>query len=64
MEMEKDDTVDYNLVGGQFTEAEHEAAVIGLFQEQDYAYVPGGTIHRGFEETLLKDNLRAYLSLQ
>jgi len=54
--------LDYNFVSGQFTEAELEVAIIGLFQEQDYDYVPGGTIHRGFEETLLKDDLRACLS--
>ena len=54
--------MDYNFVRGQFTESELEAAIIGLFQEQDYAYVPGDTIHRGFEETLLKDDLRAHLS--
>ena len=54
--------MDYNFVRGQFTEAELEAAIIGLFQEQDYVYVTGDTIHRGFEETLLKDDMRVYLS--
>ena len=54
--------MDYNFVRGQFTESELEAAIIGLFQEQDYVYVPGDTIHRGFEETLLKDDMRVYLS--
>ena len=56
--------MDYNFVRWQFTESELEAAIIGLFQEQDYAYVPGDTIHRGFEETLLKDDMRVYLSMR
>ena len=60
MEDGTDDTVDYNFVRGQFTETKLEAAIIYLFQEQDYAYVPGDTIHRGFEETLLKDDSRVY----
>jgi len=54
--------VDLNFVRGQFTEAELESAIISLFQEQDYDYVSGETIHRGFEEILLKDDLRIYLS--
>ena len=44
-----------------FTEAELESAIISLFQEQDYEYVPGETIHRGFEDILLRDDLLAYL---
>lgn len=53
-----------NFTGGFFTEAELEAAIIKLFQEQDYSYVPGETIHRRFEEILLLDDLKAYLSEQ
>jgi type I restriction enzyme R subunit len=45
-----------------FTEAELEVAIIDLYQKQDYDYVLGETIHRGFEEILLKDDLRSYLS--
>ncbi|NLO38890.1 MAG: type I restriction endonuclease subunit R [Ruminiclostridium sp.] len=44
-----------------FTEAELEAAIIDLYQKQDYDYVLGETIHRGFEEILLKEDLRSYL---
>jgi len=54
--------VDLNFTRGMFTEAELEAAIIDLFQKQDYDYVLGETIHRGFEEILLKDDLRSYLS--
>ena len=54
--------MDYSFVRGQFTEAELEAAIIGLSQEQDYTYVPGDTIHCSFEEILLKADLCAYLS--
>lgn len=54
--------MDLKFVRGQFTEAELEAAIIGLFQAQDYNYVLGETIHRGFEEILLQDDLRSYLS--
>ncbi|MCL2058058.1 MAG: type I restriction endonuclease [Oscillospiraceae bacterium] len=35
---------------------------IGLFQEQDYTDVPGDTIHRTFEEIMLKVDLQVYLS--
>jgi type I restriction enzyme R subunit len=56
--------VDLNFVRGQFTEAELESAIIGLFQEQNYEYVHGDTLHRGYDEILLKSDLRAYLSAQ
>jgi len=51
-----------NFIRGQFTEAQLEEAIINLFQEQDYKYVHGETIHRGFDEILLKDDLQAYLA--
>lgn len=54
--------MDLSFVRGQFTEAELESAIISLFAEQDYDYVLGETIHRGFEEILLRDDLRSYLS--
>ena len=54
--------MDLNFVRGQFTEAELEAAIIGLFTKQDYDYVLGETIHRGLEEILLEADMRAYLS--
>ena len=54
--------MDLNFIRGQFNEAELEAAIISLFHERDYDYVLGETIHRGFEEILLQDDLRSYLS--
>ncbi len=54
--------MDLHFVRGQFTEAELEAAIIGLFQEQEYNYVLGETIHREFTDILLEGDLRAYLS--
>lgn len=55
------DAVDLNFIRGQFTEAELESAIISLLSEQGYDYVPGDTIHRGFEEILIKEDLRSYL---
>lgn len=49
-----------NYVRGLFT-AEPESAIIGWFTKQGYDYVSGQTIHRRFEEILLKDDLRSYL---
>lgn len=54
--------MDLSFIRGQFTEAQLEEAIISLFQEQDYKYVHGETIHRGFDEILLKDDLHAYLA--
>ena len=54
--------MDLNFFRGLFTEAELESAIISLFNEQGYDYVLGETIHRGLEEILLQDDLRAYLS--
>jgi type I restriction enzyme R subunit len=45
-------------------EAELELAIIGLFGEQNYDYVPGETIYRGSNEILLKDDLRPFLAAQ
>ena len=53
--------MDLNFIRGQFTEAQLEEAIVSLFQAQDYEYVHGETIHRGFEDILLKDDLKAYL---
>ncbi|MFZ7101936.1 MAG: type I restriction endonuclease subunit R [Peptococcaceae bacterium] len=54
--------MDLNFIRGQFTESKLESAIISLFTEQGYDYVLGETIHRGFEEILLEDDLRSYLS--
>ena len=47
---------------GKFTEAELEEAIIDLFRQENYAYVNGESIHRQYEDILLTDDLRAYLS--
>ena len=54
--------MDYNFIRGQFTEAELEAAIITLFEEQDYDCIHGETIHRRYEDILMKDDLRAHLT--
>lgn len=53
--------MDLNFIRGQFTEAELESAIIQLFIEQGYDYIPGETIPRRFEEILLQDDLRSFL---
>ena len=53
--------MDYEFVKGQFTEAQLEAAIIEIFQQQDYIYVHGEKIHRQYEEILLEDDLRSFL---
>ncbi len=51
-----------NTTIGKFTEAELEEAIIDLFRQENYAYVNGESIHRQYEDILLTDDLRAYLS--
>ena len=53
--------MDYNFVKGQFTEAQLEEAIIALFQQQDYTYVHGESIHRKYEDILLLDDLRSFM---
>lgn len=54
--------MDCTFKKGTFTEAQLEAAIIALFEQQGYTYVPGETIHRKYEDILLLDDLRAFLS--
>lgn len=54
--------MDYIFEKGKFTEAELESAIITLFKQQDYIYVHGDTIHRTFDEILLEDDLRSFLT--
>ena len=51
-----------DILIGKFTEAELEEAIIDLFRQENYAYVNGESIHRQYEDILLKDDLQAYLS--
>lgn len=54
--------MDYEFIKGQFTEAELESAITTLFEQQGYDYVHGDSIHRHYEDTLLEDDLRMFLS--
>ena len=48
----------------KFTESQLEAAIIELLGTMGYPHVQGETIGRQPEEVLIKDDLRAFLSLQ
>lgn len=48
----------------KFTEAQLEAAIIGLLKEQGYPHVLGASITRSTSEVLIKDDLSAFLSKQ
>ena len=54
--------MDYHFEKGKFTEAELEQAIIELFTAQGYTYVHGGSIHRQYEDILLLDDLRSFLT--
>jgi len=54
--------MDINHLKNKFTEAELEASIIALFEEQGYTHIHGDTIHRKFEDILLEDDLRTFLS--
>lgn len=54
--------MDYIFEKGKFTEDELEQAIITLFEEQDYTYVRGEDIHRKYEDILLLDNLKTFIS--
>ena len=53
--------MDYTFVKGQFTEAQLEEAIIALFEQQEYTYVHGESIHRKYEDILLLDDLRTFI---
>lgn len=54
--------MDLKFEKGKFTEEELEKAIIMLFKEQDYDYVHGDNIHRQYDQILLKDDLRSFLT--
>lgn len=54
--------MDYIFEKGKFTEDELERAIITLFEQQGYTYVHGDSIHRKFEDILLLDDLRTFIS--
>lgn len=54
--------VDYIFEKGKFTEEELEKAIIALFEQQDYTYINGENIHRKYEDILLLDDLRGFIT--
>ena len=54
--------MDYHFEKGKFTEDELEQAIIELFTAQGYTYVHGENIHRQYEDILLLDDLRSFLT--
>lgn len=53
--------MDYCFEKGKFTEDQLEQAIITLFEQQGYTYVPGESIHRKYEDILLLDDLHSFL---
>ena len=49
-------------MNGIFNEAELERAIIELFEREGYEHLNGDEIHRTTDETLLLDDLRAFIS--
>ena len=54
--------MDYIFEKGKFTEEQLEYAIIELFEKQEYTYVQGDNIHRKYEDVLLLDDLKAFIS--
>ncbi len=54
--------MDYVFEKGKFTESELEKAIIELCKQQGYTYIFGDDIHRKYDDILLLDDLRSYLS--
>lgn len=54
--------MDYQFIKGQFTEDQLEQAIIEMFVQQGYTHVHGETLRRKYEDILLVDDLRTYLS--
>ena len=50
------------FIKGKFTEEQLEQAIIQLFEGQGYVYVNGETMHRRFEDVLIEEDVRDYLS--
>ena len=46
----------------KFTEAQLEEAIIELFQEQGYDYINGDKLHRKYDDILLEEDMREFLS--
>ena len=61
-ENERGVKMDYHFTRGKFTEAELEKAIIELCEQQGYTYVCGEDMHRKYEDILLLNDLRSYLT--
>ncbi len=46
----------------KFSEAQFEQAIVELFQDNGYDYVNGDMLHRKFDEVLLEDDMKSFLS--
>lgn len=46
----------------KFSEDQFEQAIVELFQDNDYVYVNGDMLHRKFDEVLLEDDMKNFLS--
>ena len=46
----------------KFSEAQLEQSIIELFQDNGYEYVNGDMLHRKFDEVLLEDDMKNFLS--
>ena len=60
--MNEGDSMNYHFKKGKFTESELEKAIIELCTLQGYTYVCGDDMHRKYEDILLLDDLRSYLT--
>ena len=55
--------MNYHFERGKFTEEELEQAIIDLFlKHPEYSHVRGSSIHRQYDDILLLDDLRSFLS--
>lgn len=54
--------MDYQFEKGKFTEADLEMAIIELFKQQGYICESGESMHRKYEDILLIDDLKAFMS--
>lgn len=46
----------------KFSESQFEQAIVDLFQENGYVHVNGDMLHRKFDEVLLEDDMKNFLS--
>lgn len=46
----------------KFSEAQFEQAIVELFQDNGYDYVNGDMLHRKFDEVLVEDDMKSFLS--